>query len=108
MGVDWERRNDPSRRAGSRRDGVAPPLTRRAEPAKVPTFTRTPKRTKEAYRMAPLTLERFVQELEKLKQDKDAGNLRPSEYDQRLARTIRQPPHLKLPAHPPPLPPPLS
>src|SRR5260370_24169199 len=89
MGVDWERRNDPSRRAGSRRDGVAPPLTRRAEPAKVPTFTRTPKRTKEAYRMAPLTLERFVQELEKLKQEKDAGNLRPTEYVQRLARAIR-------------------
>ncbi len=40
--------------------------------------------------MAPLTLDRFVQELEKLKQEKDAGNLRPSEYDQRLARTIRE------------------
>ena len=46
--------------------------------------------------MAPLTLDRFVQELEKLKQEKDAGNLRPSEYDQRLARTIRELRQLKL------------
>jgi hypothetical protein len=48
--------------------------------------------------MAPLTLDRFVQELEKLKQEKDAGNLRPSEYDQRLARTIRELRQLKLDA----------
>jgi hypothetical protein len=48
--------------------------------------------------MAPLTLDRFVQELEKLKQEKDAGKLRPSEYDQRLARTIQELRQLKLDA----------
>jgi len=40
--------------------------------------------------MAPVTLARFVQELEKLRQDMDAGNLKSSEYDQRLARAIRE------------------
>ena len=36
----------------------------------------------------PITIERFVQELEKLHQEMDAGNLKHSEYDQRLARVI--------------------
>jgi hypothetical protein len=48
--------------------------------------------------MAALTLDRFVQELEKLKQEMDAGNMRPSEYDQRLARTIQELRKLKLDA----------
>jgi hypothetical protein len=39
--------------------------------------------------MAPVTLERFVQELERLKQEMDAGRLKSSEYDQRLARALR-------------------
>lgn len=38
--------------------------------------------------MAPITLERFVQELEKLKREMEAGNLKSGEYDQRLARAI--------------------
>ena len=40
--------------------------------------------------MAKLTLERFVQELEKLKADMDAGRMRPGEYDTRLARVITE------------------
>ncbi len=39
--------------------------------------------------MAAVSVERLVQELEKLKQEMDAGNLKSSEYDQRLARVIR-------------------
>lgn len=39
---------------------------------------------------APVTLARFVQELEKLKAEMDAGNLKHSEYDQRLARVISE------------------
>jgi len=38
----------------------------------------------------PITVERFVQELEKLKQEMDAGTLKHSEYDQRLARVIQE------------------
>ncbi|HET7040001.1 MAG TPA: hypothetical protein VFH97_08930 [Gemmatimonadales bacterium] len=38
--------------------------------------------------MAPVTLERFVQELERLKKEMDAGRLQHGEYDQRLARMI--------------------
>ena len=38
--------------------------------------------------MAPVTLERFVQELERLKKEMDAGRLLHGEYDQRLARMI--------------------
>lgn len=38
--------------------------------------------------MAPITIERFVQEMEKLQQEMDAGNLKHGEYDQRLARVI--------------------
>jgi hypothetical protein len=38
--------------------------------------------------MTPVTLERFVQELESLKKEMDVGALRHGEYDQRLARMI--------------------
>ena len=40
--------------------------------------------------MAPVSLERFVKQLETLKQEMDAGKLKSSEYDQRLARAIRE------------------
>jgi hypothetical protein len=38
----------------------------------------------------PVSVQRFVQELEKLKQEMDAGKLKHSEYDQRLARVIQE------------------
>ena len=38
----------------------------------------------------PITVQRFVQELEKLKQGMDSGTLKHSEYDQRLARVIQE------------------
>ncbi len=38
----------------------------------------------------PVSVERLVKELEKLKQEMDAGRLKHSEYDQRLARMIRE------------------
>jgi hypothetical protein len=38
--------------------------------------------------MTPVTLARFVQELEMLKKEMDIGALRHGEYDQRLARMI--------------------
>ncbi|HXF95617.1 MAG TPA: hypothetical protein VNI61_05900 [Gemmatimonadales bacterium] len=38
----------------------------------------------------PVSIERFVAELEKLKQEMDAGSLRHGEYDQRLARIIAE------------------
>ena len=38
----------------------------------------------------PVSIERFVKELEKLKTEMDAGNLKHSEYDQRLARVISE------------------
>ena len=40
--------------------------------------------------MAPITLQRFVQELEKLKQETDSGKLQPQDYDSRLARVLRE------------------
>lgn len=40
--------------------------------------------------MAPITLQRFVQELEKLKAEMDGGRLKPGEYDRRLSRTIQE------------------
>lgn len=40
--------------------------------------------------MAPITLQRFLTELDKLKQDTDAGTLQPQDYDGRLARVIRE------------------
>ena len=38
----------------------------------------------------PVSIERFKQELEKLKSEMDAGNLKHSEYDQRLARVLQE------------------
>ena len=47
----------------------------------------------------PISLDRFVQELEKLKGEMDAGNLEHGEYDQRLARTIGELRERKLDAN---------
>ncbi len=38
--------------------------------------------------MTPITIQRFVKELDKLKQEVDAGTLAPQNYDGRLARII--------------------
>lgn len=40
--------------------------------------------------MAEITVERFVQELEKLKSEMDAGGLASGQYDQRLSRVIQE------------------
>jgi hypothetical protein len=40
--------------------------------------------------MAPIRVRRFVQELDKLKGETDAGRLKASNYDVRLARIIRE------------------
>ena len=40
--------------------------------------------------MAPITLQRFVQELGKLKDETDVGRLTSHSYDVRLARIIRE------------------
>ncbi len=40
--------------------------------------------------MAGVSVERLVQELEKLKQQMDAGTLNSGDYDQRLARMIQE------------------
>jgi hypothetical protein len=37
-----------------------------------------------------VSIERFVQELEKLKVEMDAGRLKHGDYDQRLARVIQE------------------
>ena len=42
----------------------------------------------EARPLTPITIQRFVKELDKLKQGVDAGTLGPAEYDGRLARMI--------------------
>jgi hypothetical protein len=42
----------------------------------------------EANAMTPITIQRFVKELEKLKLEVDAGTLGPADYDSRLARII--------------------
>src|SRR2546427_108809 len=47
-------------------------------------------RPQERLSMAPVTIARFVQELEKLKQVSDAEKLKPQEYDSRLARIIQE------------------
>lgn len=39
---------------------------------------------------APITIERFVQELEKLKREMESGSLDHGEYDQRLARVVSE------------------
>jgi hypothetical protein len=38
--------------------------------------------------MAPVSVQRFIEELERLGQEMKAGTLKTSEYDQRLARII--------------------
>lgn len=38
--------------------------------------------------MAPVSVERFIAELEKLSREMSAGTLKTSEYDQRLARVL--------------------
>jgi hypothetical protein len=38
----------------------------------------------------PVSVERFVQTMEKLKTEMDSGSLRHGEYDQRLARAIQE------------------
>ena len=38
----------------------------------------------------PVSIERFVQELEKLRGEMDAGHLKHGDYDQRLARIIQE------------------
>jgi hypothetical protein len=38
----------------------------------------------------PVSIERFVQELEKLRAEMDAGHLKHGDYDQRLARVIQE------------------
>lgn len=40
--------------------------------------------------MAPVTLQRLVRELGKLKQEVDKGGLKPADYDTRLARIIQE------------------
>jgi len=40
--------------------------------------------------MAPVSVERLMQELEKLQREMDAGKLKSGEYDQRLARVIQE------------------
>jgi hypothetical protein len=40
--------------------------------------------------MSPISTERFLKELETLKRDMDAGKLKSSDYDERLARVIRE------------------
>lgn len=39
---------------------------------------------------SPISVERFVKELEKLRDDMIAGRLKSSEYDQRLARALQE------------------
>jgi hypothetical protein len=38
----------------------------------------------------PVSIERFVQTMEKMKAEMDSGSLRHGEYDQRLARAIQE------------------
>ncbi len=40
--------------------------------------------------MAAITLQRFVQELDKMKDETDAGTLKEQDYDSRLGRIIRE------------------
>jgi hypothetical protein len=40
--------------------------------------------------MAPVTLQRFLLELEKIKQEETEGRLQPENYDSRLARVISE------------------
>jgi hypothetical protein len=47
----------------------------------------------------PVSVDRLVQELEKLKQEMDAGKLKHGDYDQRLARIIQELRERKLDAN---------
>lgn len=40
--------------------------------------------------MAAISLDRFIQQMERLKEEMDAGHLRHGDYDQRLARVIQE------------------
>lgn len=40
--------------------------------------------------MTPVTLQRFIRELDKLKREADAGRLKAQDYDGRLARIISE------------------
>jgi hypothetical protein len=40
--------------------------------------------------MAPITRQRFLKKLDKLRHDTDAGTLKEQDYDRRLARIIRE------------------
>lgn len=40
--------------------------------------------------MAPVTLQRFMKELDKIRQESQEGSLKPENYDSRLARVIRE------------------
>jgi hypothetical protein len=53
--------------------------------------------------MAGVSVDRLVQELEKLKQQMDTGTLKSGEYDERLARVIRELRERKLDAERPAL-----
>ena len=39
---------------------------------------------------SPISIERFVEELEKLHQGMTGGDYKPGEYDQRLAKTLQE------------------
>ena len=39
---------------------------------------------------SPISVERFVEELEKLHQGMTKGEFKPGEYDQRLAKTLQE------------------
>lgn len=40
--------------------------------------------------MTPITLQRFMRELDTIKQETDAGTLKPEDHDSRLARVISE------------------
>src|SRR5207245_5967631 len=82
-----------------------PPATRSSisrSSSRLKGFRRTGRRQRDTCRMfrdrdplrrrpmAAVSVERLVQELEKLKQQMDAGALKARDYDQRLARVIRE------------------
>jgi nitronate monooxygenase len=60
------------------------------DPVSSPAAMPVPHPPREDAMTNPVSVERFVQTLEKLKQEMDAGTLRHSEYDQRLARAIQE------------------
>src|SRR2546428_5141703 len=54
--------------------------------------TRARTSSEEEYAMPPVSIERFLKELEKLKVDMDAGKLKSGAYDQRLPRVLQEHP----------------